>query len=316
VTRFECGELCDLGDDALCSGACGDECLCNGLAPEPACGPGEHWVDTCTPGPYVIEDFQILIEIDNDGDCTGDVTHSLSGAALFQSTGAIDVSTNILGMGGLDGHLDVIDVEVIAGGATDGVVVIRLGTSKTSVAGASLGGIVENNGAVAFALMRLDLIPEFDFGDGPLRMTLPLTMITDVLQELPFDIRIERTGLCAALLDESNVQVPERITRIEFGINYIPPVCGDGIVNAAAEECESDDDCGGSVCLEDCTCEGGPFCDFDPCVAGPAPSAVCRDIDECVMTIEAIDPFCVNIQWDGLCASRAGEFCGDRCSSN
>lgn len=82
--------------------------------------------------------------------------------------------------------------------------------------------------------------------------------------------------------------------------------CGDAIVQPAlGEECEgsSDDACPGE-CRSDCLCPRP--CAHGPCEVGAPLDRLC---DPCVTTVCAIDPYCCNVFWDGICVDEADRFC-------
>ena len=310
VLQATCGEACDGTDDDACPGECLADCTCPS---SPVCGPGPHWIDTCPAGEDHIDNFHVEIGVDSDDDCVTDEFFNLNGIALVELSGPLDFSNAIANFGGADGHPDVIDLEFTDAEATDGFIILGLGSSAPTAGGPTVGAIIEITGVPAAAFMRIEFRPEIDLGFGPLHFVSPAPITTDQLRRFPFNLEITAPDICVALYDGSSNQVPEKITAITIGLDVLDPVCGDGVVSGN-EECESETDCAGNPCLENCTCEGGAVCSFDPCVGNvDPPSEVCQEIDECVIIIGGIDPFCLNITWDQLCADRAGEFCGDRC---
>ena len=76
-------------------------------------------------------------------------------------------------------------------------------------------------------------------------------------------------------------------------------VCGNG-------QCELGEDCNG--CSSDC---GACVC-HDACVVGPALDETCST---CVAQICAVDSFCCEAFWDGLCVSEVGSICGTPCAA-
>jgi hypothetical protein len=76
------------------------------------------------------------------------------------------------------------------------------------------------------------------------------------------------------------------------------PSCGNGVCNPT-EDCSS--------CPGDC---GACPCAHDLCAGGEALDATC---DPCVAQICAVDSFCCNAAWDGLCVSEVTSVCGDTC---
>ena len=87
-------------------------------APCEDCGPGEHWVDTCPGGVDQIEDQGALIGIDTDLDCEEDVSLVMFPCLdipplMIARTGPLDDSNYFPGLRPVDGHLDVIDTEIV-----------------------------------------------------------------------------------------------------------------------------------------------------------------------------------------------------------
>jgi hypothetical protein len=87
---------------------------------------------------------------------------------------------------------------------------------------------------------------------------------------------------------------------------------------AGEEECCSDLTCvddQDNLCSPD-ICEAGictpteEECTGDCCAANGTPG--CEDA-ACTDKVCGYDPFCCNVQWDGLCAGAAAELCGDLC---
>ncbi|MFQ5415088.1 MAG: hypothetical protein ACE5E6_11580, partial [Phycisphaerae bacterium] len=74
-----------------------------------------------------------------------------------------------------------------------------------------------------------------------------------------------------------------------------PPVCGDGICGPAEDCVNCEADCG--VCPEVCGPDAG-----DCCTPNGTPG--CDDV-ACCESVCAIDPFCCDSQWDGICADEA-----------
>jgi hypothetical protein len=99
--------------------------------------------------------------------------------------------------------------------------------------------------------------------------------------------------------------------------------CGNGICEEYSEDCSScPDDCGACVCGDgvcspgECaTCESdcpdGCYCG-DPCKPGPAHDPSCGSCDAEVC---AADPYCCEVEWDGVCVDEAESICGKDCPS-
>ncbi len=80
--------------------------------------------------------------------------------------------------------------------------------------------------------------------------------------------------------------------------------CADGIDN----DVDGDVDCADSDCTFSPSCDAG---DGDCCTANGTPGCVDEPGEDCVC---ALDPFCCNNQWDGLCANQYQNQCGGSCT--
>ena len=132
---------------------------CSAYRQEPceARGPGEHWVDNCPGGVDVIEDQGAIIRIDMDLDCAEDASMTLfpcpdSTPLTINRSGPLDDSMNFPGLRPLDGHMDVIDTEIVEMCLTGGGFTLVAGT------GLGQGGVLApSKGAIA------ELTPGPDF---------------------------------------------------------------------------------------------------------------------------------------------------------
>jgi hypothetical protein len=92
-----------------------------------------------------------FVAIDLDHDCLADISLTLSGDAIIQRSSSIDRSINFPGStdcnggscGVVDGHLDVIDTEIVSMSLSGGDVMLRVGDPASSPLWPSLGTIVE-----------------------------------------------------------------------------------------------------------------------------------------------------------------------------
>ena len=125
--------------------------VCTAFAQGPceSCGPGEHWVDGCPGGEDLIDDQGAVIGIDLDLDCAEDASMALfpcpgSEPLTITRSGPLDDSMFFPGLRPLDGHLDVIDTEIVR------MCLSGSGFKLTAGAGLGAGGVLApSNGAIA-----------------------------------------------------------------------------------------------------------------------------------------------------------------------
>ena len=125
------------------------------------CGPGAHWMDTCLGDSDVFPATTAVVTTDIAG------TINLAGPTTIVRQDASDVSLNFPGFNGsvLDGHLDVIDTEIVALSLTGGPFVLTAGQGLTPggvILAPSLGVIVEEPGDPTLALSHFELFFEID----------------------------------------------------------------------------------------------------------------------------------------------------------
>ena len=78
------------------------------------CGPGDHWIDTCPGGQDNFTNCLATGSVDVTLDCETDVTLPGQGSALVERADPSDDSENYPGTRPVDGHLDVIDTEILS----------------------------------------------------------------------------------------------------------------------------------------------------------------------------------------------------------
>ena len=139
------------------------------------CGPGPHWVDLCSGGQDQIANSGAVVGIDMDIDpqCLPDINLvmwpclSPDNLLIIDRSGPRDISQNFPGLRSLDGHLDVIDTEIISMCLTGGGVTLRAGAGQQHGPGAlvpSLGAIAEQPGDSRLADSFFDVFFEVDLG--------------------------------------------------------------------------------------------------------------------------------------------------------
>ncbi len=128
-----------------------------------ACGPGNHWVDTCPAGTDNMPDTGALVGIDIDLDCVEDLSLVLRGPVDIDRSSPLDDSTNFPGTRPVDGHLDVIDTEIVSMTLTGGGVTLRVGVNTPGINPAvpnTFGAVAEQPADPALAESFFDVFFE------------------------------------------------------------------------------------------------------------------------------------------------------------
>ncbi len=189
-----------------------------GDAPCEDCGPGPHWVDNCVAGQDAVSNSGAVVGIDADLDsnCTIDFNLIMvpCGAPddklLINRSGPLDQSAFFPGIGTNDGHLDVIDTEIISMCLVGGGVTLKAGLgSGSGVIFPSNGVIEENSVDPNKALSFFDVFFEVSGpvpGGGPLYNHEPLRIQADpdITCVPPKANYFHPTGICIDLWDDPN----------------------------------------------------------------------------------------------------------------
>ena len=197
----------------------------------PICGPGAHWIDSCAAG---LDTFSSLatVGIDLDFDSTPDLSLVLSGPTIVQRSGPLDDSVNFPGLRPVDGHLDVIDTEIVSLTLTGAGVTLRAGAGFIASGLPSLGAFAEQPGDPTIADSFFDIFFEIDI--LALGMTLHNTtafLLAALILEVPplsinyvhplpdpvllFNVQGEPV---AQLINAVHTPVPEPATLAMFAI--------------------------------------------------------------------------------------------------
>jgi hypothetical protein len=158
---------------------------------ELVCGPGAHWVDTCSSGTDTFDSVAIhSVDLNLDG--IADVTLTASGLTTIFRGNPVDaiIGHTILGnVGTVDGHLDVIETELLSMTLTGGGLTIIAGDGVGNLASdgplRSPGAIVENPDTTT-AVSFFDIFFELQgLPFGPLRNKTSLLMQNDAIPFVP-----------------------------------------------------------------------------------------------------------------------------------
>jgi cysteine-rich repeat protein len=246
--------ICDLMDNGTQDGSCGS------ILPVAKCGPGSHWMDgPCDPGLESLIDTSLLIGIDLDSDCLADLSMEILGDTVVQRSSSIDQSLNFPGptdcngatCGVVDGHLDVIDIEILSMSLTGGDVAFRAGDSGTVPLAPSLGTTLESIDPT-LADSFFDIFFEIELEGVRFYNHLPVRVESQAIQCAPADATYVHQPQCLPLFDDPTpvgVQIGALVSA-EHSTNR----CGNNVAGDQ-EQCDGTDDsaCPG-LCQADCTC--------------------------------------------------------------
>jgi hypothetical protein len=195
----------------------------------PICGPGAHWIDSCGAG---LDTFwsSATVGIDLNFDSTSDLTLVLSGPTTVQRSGPLDDSANFPGLRPVDGHLDVIDTEIVALTLTGSGVTLRAGAGFIASGLPSSGAIAEQPGDPTIGDSFFDVFFEIDISGMTLHNEAALRLEAQILEVPPLDIdyvhplpgpvpllNVQGTPV-AQLINAVHTPIPEPATLTLFGI--------------------------------------------------------------------------------------------------
>ena len=256
----------------------GNDDACDPNAPCDVCGPGPHWIHqpNCPPGADNLPSGA-KFGIDLDLDCVADVSVVANGPATILRSGAVDDSLRFPGTRPVDGHLDVIDTEIVSMHLTNSSAGVSL------LAGAGLGVI--------------PLPPSF----GAMAEQPATPELADSFFEVFFEVQVNG----ALLYNQTALRVNSKIDCLPPDTDYIHPVgclplftspSGPGtapVANLVTARHGTFLTCG-SATAGDCFLPNGtPYCDDEACC-----HSVCEQ-----------EPDCCGVEWDDTCAGIATEVC-------
>ena len=135
------------------------------------CGPGDHWVETCGAGQDRVIDHGAVVGIDTTLDCNPESSIILrccspANPLVINRSDPLDDSTNFPGLRPVDGHLDVIDTQMVYMCLTGGGITLVAGDGEGQggVLAETLGAIAEIPGDPALAESFFEVYFEVDLG--------------------------------------------------------------------------------------------------------------------------------------------------------
>jgi len=264
-----------------------------GARPCEECGPGSHWLHNppCPPGGTGSDTLPsgAYAGIDFTGDCVADSNLVLFGPATIRKRGPADDSEYFPGLRPVDGHLDVVNTELVAMSLTGGGVVLTAGGGWGAIPlRPSYGAVAEQPGDPSLADSFFDVFFEVETPAGRLYNLIPIRVETTVTCLPPDGIYAHIVG-CTPLSTSPHPGQGQIIAYLTSANHFTYPGCcfGTSCVDPAPSYCEEkggtlvpdclgdnnnnqiDDACEGACCVpQTCTpgtCEGG----FSNCEGNP-----------------------------------------------
>ena len=180
------------------------------------CGPGPHWVDQC-PGGMDHMPSGALVGIDMDLDCLPDISLVLSGPVFVSRSNPRDDSQMYPGVAPIDGHLEVIDTEIISMSLSGGGGVTLTaggGYGQGGVLARSLGTIVEKQSDPKLADSFFDVFFEVNLGGGVYVYNHTPMRVSSVIDCVPPNARYVHPIGCLALYNSPTPGQGREVARL------------------------------------------------------------------------------------------------------
>ena len=256
-----------LGDGTTCDGDFdfnGVDDACE--LPDVPCGdcpPGLGWLPNCLGG-YDLMPSTAAVGVDLNLDCYADWQVDLEGPVVVRRTDPLDDSLQFPGLAPLDGHLDVVDTEIISMTLSSPQAVLVAGAGSSTDLQPTLGAAVERMSDPFHVDSFFDVYFEIDLGNGMKAYNHDPVRVEAVLDCMPPDVDFIFPVSCLPLYDS--------------------PIPGSGFVVAQLIDVRHDVFPVYGACCDDDT---GVCLDFVPVTACPPPMRFSPD-----MLCAELDPAC------------------------
>ncbi|MEK6797998.1 MAG: hypothetical protein AABZ12_03455, partial [Planctomycetota bacterium] len=266
-------------------------------APCAECGPEQHWIHNppCPPGGFGQDTLPsgAYAGIDTNGDCIADINFVLGGPVTIRKKGPRDDSAQYPGLRPIDGHLDVIDTEILSMSLTGGGMTLTAGGGLgTFPLQGSTGAIAEDPTDPFVADSFFDVFFEITDGLGLLAYNrTPIRVATRIDCLPPDGIYAHITG-CTPLFSSPSPTGGTFVGNLVSANHFTYPGCCFGT------QCQRDVPT--QICQErqgtvvpDCLGDLDGDAIDDACECGPTPDGSgCRQ-STCPSLIELCQPRCV-----------------------
>jgi hypothetical protein len=201
------------------------------------CGPGDHWIDSCPGGQDNLSNCTAIGSVDITLDCETDVSLPGAGLAVVERADPSDDSQNYPGTRPVDGHLDVIDTEILSLSLTGSSfsIVAGEGQGQGGVLPASPGVIAEEPSDPALGESFFDCYFEANIFGTYVYNHEPIRLQATIVRFPPFGQTYTFTGCVPAYDSPTPGQgnLVGNITSIEFTIGEqanVPTLTGWGMM--------------------------------------------------------------------------------------
>ncbi len=257
-----------------------DSCF---VGPCEFCGPGPHWIDNpaCPPGGQNQETLPsgAVLGIDTNLDCIADTNVVAGGPVTIREQGPVDDATFYPGTRPIDGHLDVINTQIMAMSLTGGGVNLKAGTLSGSVQPLqpSRGVIAEQPSNPNLADSFFDVFFEIEYSPGLYAYNHVPIQVAQTISCKPPQDNYYHLGGCTPLYSSPTggtvVANLVQANHFTYPACCVPLPTGNGCTpNVSVQQCQS---LGGTpvpACLGDNNANGvddacDPACTRDPTTA-------------------------------------------------
>ena len=220
------------------------------------CGPGPHWVDSCTTGSDTIPATCAAVGIDLNLDNVADTTLMMCGPVSISRSDPLNASVNFPTVTGPAGHVgpDVIDTEIVSMNLTGGGASLRAGAGGVPALDPSLGAIAETSDNT-LADSFFDVFFEIDLGGGQFAYNQEALRVEAVITCVPPGasfVYLSTTPISLFTAPSGGSEIARLVTTQHDNF----PACPNGVCEAGENACSCSLDCPQPVCGDSC-CSAG-----------------------------------------------------------
>lgn len=194
-----------------------------------SCPPGPHFIDACAGGVDQMSNSDAMVSMDVTLDCIAEMSAMQipcampAGLLVVSRSDPRDDSQNYPGLRALDGHMDVVDTEVLSACLIGGGGVLRIGMGQGGVILPSLGALAELPGNPWSVQSFFDIYFELSLDGGmTVYNQMPLRMAAEITCVPPSAVFTSQPGVCLELFTSPVPGLGDHIGNLitaEHGVN-------------------------------------------------------------------------------------------------